>query len=199
MIYPLSYFLCKFLQFLFFPTKYHGLEKIRSLDSYIIASNHMSNLDPFILGVSQWRSFSFVAKEELFKSRISSFLLKGMGAFPIKRDKSDFRAIRETLRRLKNGTPIILFPEGTRGVGGRQKKVQSGVGLIAVKSGLPVIPAYIENSEKALPDGAKWFKRHPVTVTFGSPLTFSKDQSYDVITDQIMEKIYALPINSKHS
>jgi len=118
-----------------------------------------------------------------------------MGAFPIKRGSSDFKALRESLRRLKNGTPLILFPEGTRGTGNVEKRSQAGIGFIAVKAKVPIVPAYIEGTDKALPNGAKWFKRHSVKVIFGKPLNFDKSTSFPEISQNVLTEIYALEKN----
>ncbi|MGE0269013.1 MAG: lysophospholipid acyltransferase family protein [Candidatus Omnitrophota bacterium] len=181
------------INLIYFRTKFQGLEHIPSGKPFILACNHNSNLDPFVVGICRWQRFSFLAKEELFRSKISSFLFAGMGAFPIKRDTSDFRALREALRRLKRGCPLILFPEGTRGVGDRKKESQPGVGFLAQKSGVPVIPVFIQGSDKALPQGSKWFKFHPIRIIFGRPLVFTQDQKYNQISDSILQAIYSNP------
>ncbi|MBP9854551.1 MAG: 1-acyl-sn-glycerol-3-phosphate acyltransferase [Candidatus Omnitrophica bacterium] len=190
MIYSAAYVLMKLFDAIYFRTKFKGLENIPSAQAYILACNHKSNLDPFIVGICKRQRFSFLAKEELFKSKIADFLFRGMGAFPIKRDTSDFGALREALRRLKKG-PLILFPEGTRGVGDRKKEPQPGVGFLAKKSGVPVIPVFIEGSDKGFPSGAKWFRFYPIKITFGPPIVFNDQQDYHQIADTILEAIYS--------
>ena len=192
MLYWIAHFLTLVLDKIFFTCKFSGLENLPLQGSYIIASNHNSNIDPFILAISQKRKFSYVAKETLFRNKFASFVMHRLSAFPIKRDSSDFRAIRETLKRLRNGCPVILFPEGTRLAKGKPKQAQRGVGLIAVKAKVPVIPVYINGSDKVLAPGAKWFKRYPITVTFGKSMIFSREQSYSDIANQIMREIYTL-------
>jgi len=182
----------KLMDIMYFRTIFLGKEHLPASGSFIFASNHISNIDPFILGTSIRKKFCYVAKDSLFKTRLSSFFFAHVGAIPIKRDTSDFKAIREILKRLKNGCPVVLFPEGTRGVGDRKKKTQAGVGLIAFKSNAPVIPVYIQGSDKALPSGAKWFSRHQVKVKIGPPLQFLEKQPYHVISAKIMEEIYSL-------
>ena len=192
MIYWLAYALMKILDKIYFHCQFIGRENLPKTGSYILASNHISNLDPFILGISCSRRFSYMAKDSLFKNKSLAFLFYQVGAFPIKRDTADFRALRESLRRLKNGCPLILFPEGTRGAGDRTKKLNPGVGFIAVKSGVPVVPAFIEGSDKALPPGARWFRRHPVKIYLGKPAYFTKEQSYEEIASQIMHNVVVL-------
>ena len=191
MIYYISYFFFKTLSALFFPLKVVGREHLPADTGFILASNHISNLDPFILGLASRRRLSYVAKDTLFRNKALSYLLSRVDAFPIKRGASDFRAMRETLRRIKKGLPVVLFPEGTRQPveGGTDKKVHEGIGFIVSKSGAPVIPAYIKDSQRVLAPGTKVLKRHRVTVIFGAPLRFNPTQSYSDIAHEVMYKI----------
>jgi len=177
---------------IFMSTKFIGTENIPKNGSFIMASNHLSNLDPFIVGISCRKRFSYIAKDSLFKNKIQGFLLHHVGAFPIRRDTSDFRALRETIKRLKQGCPIILFPEGTRGASRRKKTIQSGVGLIALKSKKPVLPVFIKGSDSVLPPGGKRLKRSQVTVKIGKPLQFTEKKSYNEIAQEIMDNVYLL-------
>ena len=85
-----------------------------------------------------------------------------------------------------------MFPEGTRQSYQAGKKIQTGIGFLAVKGDVPVIPVYIDGSDKVLPLGAKLPKRNRVTISFGKPLIFSKEQSYLEIVTCIMDEIQAL-------
>src|SRR3989338_365801 len=114
MVYWIAHVLFVIVSKLIFPIKVKGREYIPAQNSFILASNHLSNLDPMILGLASRRRLSYIAKESLFKNKIFGVILHQVGAFPIKREAADFRAIRETLRRLKKGSPIVIFPEGTR-------------------------------------------------------------------------------------
>lgn len=193
MLYWPAYFITKFFSRIFFDIRFVGAENIPKTGAFIIASNHISNLDPFLIGLCARRQFSFVAKDSLFKTKFLAFVFRSLGAFPIRREMADFRAIRETLRRLKDGHPVILFPEGTRIQAKKIKRVQPGVGLIAIKSDVPVIPVCIKGSDKVLPPGAKWINRHPIVVTLGAPLRFPQRESYpEVVANQIMDKILNL-------
>ena len=196
MLYWIFYGVAGFLRWLYFPTKVIGYEHVPRRGGFILASNHASNLDPFALGIIFPRRVSFIAKDSLFKSKISSFLFHNMGAFPIRRESSDFRAIRETLKRLKKGFPVVIFPEGTRLAAKRTKRVQAGIGLIAVKSGVPVVPTYIEGTDKVLGFDSKWFKRSPITVIIGEPRIYTPEQSYEDIAHHILDDIQFLAAHS---
>lgn len=197
MIYIVSYFFFRVLSGLFFPATVIGRERLPVDQGFVIASNHISNLDPFILGISSGRRLSYVTKDSLFKNKIVGFFLPKVDAFPIKRGASDFRAMREILRRLKQNRPVVLFPEGTRKGAGKENRIHPGIGFVAAKSGAPVVPAYIKDSDKVMPPGAKMLRRHPVRVTFGDPLYFTADQSYIEISRHIMDKIVLLAQSSR--
>lgn len=192
MIYWLSFILMNFLSLIFFPTKYLNRENFPQKGGFIIASNHISNIDPFILGISRVRRFAFMAKEELFDSPIKNVWFRGMGAFPVKRKSSDFRAIRETLKNLSSGVPVIVFPEGTRKAKNKEGRIEAGIGLLALKSKVPIVPTYIEGTDKAMPPGSKFFKRHPIKVKFGKPIEFNEKEPYSNIAKRIMSEINAL-------
>lgn len=197
MIYIVSYFFFRALSWLFFPATVIGRERLPVDQGFVIASNHISNLDPFILGISSRRRLSYVTKDSLFKNKILGFFLPKVDAFPIKRGASDFKAMREILRRLKQKRVIVLFPEGTRKTVGKEKRVNPGVGFVAAKSGAPVVPAYIKDSDKVMPPGTKMLKRHPIRVTFGDPIYFTQEQSYPEISQQIMDQIVVLAKSSR--
>ena len=94
-------------------------------------------MDPVVLGICSVRRLNFMAKIELFKGLLGFFLTK-LGAFPFKRGESDFGAMREALRRLKEGHVVLIFVEGTRRIGNEPSKAQAGVGFLAMKSGVPL-------------------------------------------------------------
>jgi len=158
----------------------------------ILACNHRSNLDPLIMGATTLRPLTFMAKEELFQSRFGNWYYSQVGAFPVKRDTSDFKGVREAIRRLKKGRLLIVFPEGTRGTGGRIKKVNPGIGFLVRMAQVPVLPVYLKDTDKALPEEARWVKPQKVTITIGEPLHFQKDLSNIDIANTIMDKIQSL-------
>ncbi|HQO57451.1 MAG TPA: lysophospholipid acyltransferase family protein [Candidatus Omnitrophota bacterium] len=191
MVYWGSYFIIKLFSKIFFPFTTEGRKHIPSQGSYIFASNHLSYLDPLIIGLSVWRRISYMAKKSLFTNPLLGWFLRQVGTFPIRRGEPDIAALREALRRLKNGSPLLLFPQGTRlETGG--VKAQPGVGFLVAKSQVPIIPVFIQGSDHVLPPGARWFKRHPIRVRFGPPVFIPPGQSYEQIADQVMGAIGAL-------
>lgn len=109
----------------------------------IIACNHISDLDPPVLGFAIPRTVAYMAKKELFGNRFGDFFLRKLNAFPVDRSGPDTMAVRTAIRFLKQGDAVVIFPEGTRSRDGRMLSVKAGISLIAMVSGAPVIPAFI--------------------------------------------------------
>lgn len=188
MFYWFAYFGIWLCSRIFFPITVHGSRNLPRSGKVILASNHVSNLDPLILGLVFRRRISYLAKDTLFKNKIFAWVLYHVSAFPIKRNSSDFGALRESLRRLEHGS-LVVFPEGTR----KSNEPQQGIGFLAVKSKVPVVPAYISGSDKAMPAGAKWPRRAPVQVVFGEPVYFSgSNKDYEQISAFLMKQIDSL-------
>ena len=192
MIYWFAHALFTIFSKTLFPVKVHGLKNIPSRGGFILASNHLSNLDPMLLGLASGRRLNYLAKESLFKNWFFSFFLHQVGAFPIKRGSSDVGAIKEALKRLKKGGGMVIFPEGTRKAKDGTKKVQPGIGLVAAKSGVPVVPALIKDSDKVLPAGSKFIRPGQITISFGRPAQYSAHESYFDIAQRIMDEIDSL-------
>ncbi len=191
MIYYIVYFLTKALSWVYFPfTPYHT-SRIPRQGAFILASNHISNLDPVLLGISSVRRLNFMAKTELFKGFLGFFLTE-LGSFPVKRGESDFGAMREALRRLKDGRVLLIFVEGTRRTGSAPSKAQPGIGFLAMKSGVPIVPVFVEGTDKVMAPGTKFFKRGPVYTTYGEPFYVHEAASYEEASQCILDAIYAL-------
>jgi 1-acyl-sn-glycerol-3-phosphate acyltransferase len=142
----------------------------------LIVSNHVSVLDPPLVGGSSPRPLFFMAKEELFRIPLFGRLIRSLNARPVRRDGSDMRALKAALALLQEGRAILVFPEGTRGEEGRPPRAgKPGVGMLAVLSGAPVVPVYVSGSGNALPRGRALPRLAKVRVTFGPPLIFKTE------------------------
>ncbi len=134
----------------------------------ILASNHIAAGDPPFLGTSARRMFFFMAKKELFKNFFLRTLITALNSIPINRGIFDHQALERSEKVLRDGYGLILFPEGTRSKTGELGKGKPGVGMLARKALVPVVPAYIQNSRgfyKLLFNGRR------LIVRFGSPIT----------------------------
>ncbi|HEY6778775.1 MAG TPA: 1-acylglycerol-3-phosphate O-acyltransferase, partial [Thermoleophilaceae bacterium] len=138
----------------------------------ILASNHRSFLDPFVIGICIRRPIYFVAKRELFKNPLVGWFLNCMGAFPVRRGQSDEESVKTARQLLSDGEAVVVFPEGTRILSGSLGRPKRGVGRLALQSGAPVVPVAVTGSEHAR-DGWR-IKPVRVHVRCGAPLTFPK-------------------------
>ncbi|MDP1853573.1 MAG: lysophospholipid acyltransferase family protein [Candidatus Omnitrophota bacterium] len=196
------YYIGRFIFFVLFKSlfgfKFYGKENIPKYGGFIIASNHASNLDPEIIGSAIPRVLSFMAKEELFHNKVFGWVLWKVHAFPVKRGGADLFSIKEAIKRLKNGFGILLFPQGGRRDSISADEVKGGVGFLASKADVPVIPAFIFGSGDALPKGRKipnFFK--PISVYFAPGIIYKGSRDYAEFSQTIMSAIDALSRKAK--
>jgi 1-acyl-sn-glycerol-3-phosphate acyltransferase len=164
--------LAVFLMRRWFGLRVRGAEHIPSSGPALIVSNHQSILDPPLIGGATRRQIYFLAKAELFRIPVFGPLIRALHARPVRREGSDPRALRTAALLLKEGKALLVFPEGTRSLDGRLGEGKPGVGMLAVTSGAPVVPAYVSGTLEALPKGATWPRRSQVSVSFGPALHF---------------------------
>lgn len=166
-----------------------GLENIPKEGPLIFCGNHRTYLDPPLMVATAKRDMKFLAKEELYNNKFLAFLGWVFEAIPVKRDEKDVSAIKTSLKFLKSGQCIALFPEGTRNGLEKGEKVKDGVAFFAVRSGAKVVPCGIKGGNK---------ENRKVTITYGKPLDYSeykgtKDkEKLEEITEEIMDKIIEL-------
>lgn len=146
-----------------------GQENIPKEGGVIIASNHVSYLDPPVLGVSINRRTTFMAREGLFRIPVLGTFVKSF-SFPVRRGKPQPSTIKEAVRRLNKGELIVIFPEGGRSPDGTLMEAKRGIGVIACLSKCAIIPAFISGTEKALPVGARFLHPAKIKVIFGKPI-----------------------------
>ena len=165
----------------------------------IIAPNHLSVLDPPLMGCACPRELRYLAKAELFRNRLFARFICRLGAFPVERGTADVGAIKTALQFLKDGRAVIIFIEGTRGTGEHLLPPTPGVTLLARQSGAPVVPTAIVGSEQAWPKGSKLPRRAQVKVAFGEPVRYQEvfggrtdRAARDAFSELIMERIEAL-------
>ena len=165
-----------------------GKENIPKEGPVIICGNHRSFLDPPLIEVTTGRYTRFLAKEELTKNKFLAYLGYVFDAILVKRDSKEVIALKESLKTLKNGNCLALFPEGTRNGLAKGEKVKDGAAFFAVRTGAKVIPVGISGGEKP-------FKQ--MTIRYGKPMDFSDrdkndKEELDKITEEIMEEIIKL-------
>jgi 1-acyl-sn-glycerol-3-phosphate acyltransferase len=149
-----------------------GREHIPADGPLILAANHRSFLDPFVIGMMTRRPLHFVAKRELFTHRLMAWFLNSLGAFPIERGNGDEGAMGTARAILERGGAVLIFPEGTRIRPGGLGHARRGVGRLALETGAPVVPIAIHGTE----DVRRGWRIRPrrVSVRAGRPLTFPR-------------------------
>jgi 1-acyl-sn-glycerol-3-phosphate acyltransferase len=166
-----------------------GLHNVPTSGAFIIASNHLSWTDIPLVPLHLRRKVIYMAKEEYFSSKLA-WLVRFLGAFPVKRGEGDRQALRAAEEQLKKGNILIIFPEGTRSRTRTMAQAHAGMGMIALRTGVPVVPVAIWGSENALKKlGA------PVTISYGEPMVLTPKgakitrEDIDEATDKVMRKI----------
>ena len=178
---------------LFFGYKVYGKANMPKKGGVIVAPNHASYLDPVFVGVGSNRLLNYIARESLFRNFFFGNFIRIVGAFPIKRNFQDLGAIREAIKRLKKGNPVLIFPEATRTTDGALQPVKGGISFLAHSANVPVVPVYIKGSFLVWPKGAKKIKLAPISVYFGEPMYFKgESKDYQAFADRIMENIAKL-------
>ena len=184
--------IAQFLMRLFFNLRVTGIEHIPAQGGVLIASNHASYLDPIALAAFLPRPLNFVAKSELFQFKLGAWFLHQLNAFPLRQGKGDVGAVKETIRRLREGHMLNIFPEGNRSPDGNLLPFQKGVALILRRANVPVIPAAIHGTYEAWPLTRKLWRISPVRVAFGAPINLDGLTTDEAITASIESEIRRL-------
>ena len=183
-------FLVYIFNVIVFRVKCVGQENIQNKGAYIICANHTSNWDAPILVSNLKRKVYVMAKAELFKNKFIKWLGDKCCVFPVKRGMRDIESIKYSLKLLKDGEILVIFPEGTRKGLEKNGKAQNGLAYMAIRTGVPVIPVGIQGEMKP-------FRK--VKLNIGEPLDFSQYKSnkpekeiLDKVSKEIMDNIIML-------
>jgi 1-acyl-sn-glycerol-3-phosphate acyltransferase len=177
-----------------------GKEDVPTTEGVILAANHVSYVDPLFIGAALVEhQLHFMAKEELFQVPVFGAVIRRLHTIPVRRGRVDYAAIRQSLRLLKEGEILAMFPEGTRGDGMALQEAEEGIGFLAARSGRPVVPVYLEGTDNVLPRGKRMPRVHPVTIYFGHPLRLAGGaphgetrEGYRRLSEEVMKEIAEL-------
>ncbi|MFF0669757.1 lysophospholipid acyltransferase family protein [Streptomyces tendae] len=204
--YVLKYVLLGPLLRVVFRPRIEGLDHVPGSGAAIVAGNHLSFSDHFLMPAVLKRRITFLAKAEYFtgpgiKGRLTAFFFRSAGQIPVDRSGKEAgqAAIREGLGVLGRGELLGIYPEGTRSHDGRLYKGKVGVAVMALRAGAPVVPCAMIGTFEAQPPGRKIPKLHPVVIRFGLPLDFSRYVGMEgekavlrAVTDEIVYAILSL-------
>jgi len=170
--------------------EYIGGENLPKDGAVIICANHKSVADPLLLGGILERPIHFMAKQEIFKNKFFSWVLREIGAFPVNREAVEMTSFKHALGVLKNGEIMGIFSQATRKNAVDENEGKAGVALFATKSGAPVVPVGITGDYK-------WFSKMIINV--GEPMDFKEYEGkrlrtpeLEELTKEIMTKVKSL-------
>mgnify|MGYP000787403163 CR=1 FL=1 len=185
MIYVIGKILLSPILLLLLRPRVRGKRHLWRRGSAILVSNHWALTDPILIALICPRIIHYMAKKELFDIKGLGPLITALGAFPVDRSKADINAIKLSLKAVRDGRKLLIFPEGTT----RHKEgdeAKEGAARIALKTGAPILPIYISENKKF---------RSNVYVVIGEPFTPEPTRTKEgsrALADEIMRRIYAL-------
>ena len=164
--------MCRLFCMALFRCRIYGRENIPSEGAFLMVCNHQSYLDPLLCGSHIKTHLSFMARDSLFRYFFSGALLRSLDVIPVARDKADIATMKRIIRKLTEGKPVCLFPEGTRTSDGKIATLKGGFGLIARRAAVPIVPAIIDGGFECWPRQRKLFRAgSQIKVCYGEIIT----------------------------
>ena len=200
-VYNIFYNLAKLLARMIFSMRVIHPERLVESGPLLIAVNHSSFFDPPLAGICSRRGVFYLARKTLLKWPFFGPLFPAMNVIPVERDGNDMSALREVIKKVKDGNAVLLFPEGTRSVDGNLQPARAGIGLVIAKTGAPVLPMRIFGAYEAFPKNARRFQLSQITVVIGEPIHFTEEEisntsreTYQLLSNRVMDAIGALKL-----
>lgn len=152
-----------------------GLENIPRCGGVLLAANHQSYLDPPLVASVLSREMHFMARRSLFRNPVFRVIIAGCNAFAIERDTADVKGVKEAIARLEAGNILLVFPEGTRTVNGSIGRMKPGIGVLAERAAVPIVPVLIEGAHRVWPKGMILPRLGRIRMVFGRPMNPGTD------------------------
>lgn len=174
-----------------FDLSVEGSDRLPATGPFVLAANHHNYLDGVVLGVAVPRKIAFLVMPSVYRATpLHPAFYRHVGSIPINLERPDPGAIKRALRLLETGGVIGIFPEGPFSLEGRLVRGQPGVALIALRTGVPVVPVAIRGTHEALA-GRRWHvpRPYPLSVRFGSPLSFGRFRREVTIPRALREEV----------
>jgi 1-acyl-sn-glycerol-3-phosphate acyltransferase len=191
--YDLLWYPCWATAKLWFRFRWGGQEHVPPDGPLLLVSNHQSHLDPVLVGIACPRQLRFLARKTLFFWPLS-WLIQSLGAVSIDLSGSGIGGVKVTLKLLKDGEAVLVFPEGTRTRDGQIQSLEGGFAAIARRSGAAIVPLAIDGAFAALPRGTSWPRLQPIRLTFGEVISADTiaGQSDTELVELVQARIAAL-------
>ncbi len=191
MIYRLGRALFKYIvNIILYRFTIKGKENVPKSGGLIICPNHVSLYDPIVIATQLDRPVHYMAKAELYKHALVAWVMRAVKTIPVNRGNVSVQTLKESMKVLKDGGILGIFPEGTRVAEGEEKPPMDGFVVFALKTKSPILPVHIQGRFK--------FRSH-ITITFGAPITLEeyygkklKAPEMSEISQKIMDQVYAL-------
>ncbi|MBX9788004.1 MAG: 1-acyl-sn-glycerol-3-phosphate acyltransferase [Pirellulales bacterium] len=163
-------YFCRLIALALYRIRVIGHEHVPRAGGAMVVSNHQCFLDPVFVGLCIERRMNFLARDTLFTFSPLGRLIASLNAIPLDREGTGLSGLKETLRRLKRGELVLIFPEGTRSFDGRLQPLKPGFTTVARRSGVPIVPVAIDGGFEAWPRSRPWPWFAPIQVEIGPPI-----------------------------
>lgn len=177
----------------FFRFRWKGKENFPTEGGALVCGNHQSYFDPVLIGICFRMQMNFLARKTLFDSFPFGIIIRYLDAIPIDRDGMSLGGVKETLRRLKKGETVVVFPEGTRTEDGRVGELKPGFIAFARRGRVPILPAAVDGAYDAWPRSQKWPRLTKVCTVFGPQISIEeiKQMSDEELIAELRQRITA--------
>jgi 1-acyl-sn-glycerol-3-phosphate acyltransferase len=172
-------YFCRIVALSLYRIRVVGHEHVPLTGGALVVANHQCFLDPVFIGLCIQRRMNFLARDTLFSFSPLGRLIASLDAIPIDRDGTGLSGLKETLRRLKRGELVLIFPEGTRSADGTLQPLKPGFTTVARRSGVPIVPVTIDGGFEAWPRDRRWPWFAPIQVEIGRPILLAEMTDVD--------------------
>ncbi len=183
----------KIILLFYFRVNVCGKENFPENTNYIVAANHSSYIDPLLVGAFSPTLLRFIMLQSFYDHILLNWFCRIFRSIPVSQSGKDFSSIRSSLRALKKGDCLGIFPEGGRSFDGSVTTPMAGIGFLAQKAKVPIVPVGINGAFKAFPRGSFFPKPHKITLTVGAPVFIeNSNNSPEELSQTVMAEIEKL-------
>ena len=174
--------------------RFEGVAHVPATGPVVIAPNHVSFMDPILVTIPLRRALHYMALEPFFRIRGLGALMRWARAFPVQEGEADGPAVRRALRLLRQGEPVVIFPEGGRSPDGHAQRFRHGTARLCIDEGVAAAPIAIRGAFHAFPRGTNWPRpgRPRVNVRFGRPLMPEEGETHQAFSLRMQQAVAEL-------